>query len=188
MSTMPEDVVRALERKIESDSDQLQEQFSSLCSRTQQYLLDTNCNVRKLLVCVMNVRHVKLFVKKSPLVNLKKATSISDLFLELVENNLVTFLQFSILERVIKDICSESQELQSQLMEYQERYKIYMTRRVCETQVYHEGRFEEYIGPVPGATSHDPKQKEDKEKIDLPQRKWNWLFSQTKTGMKTVSF
>ena len=72
------------------------------------------------------------------------ATTISGVFLELIKNNLLTFLQFSILRRIIRDLCFESRDLQEKLKVYEEKYNSYIRRRVCETHMYHEGRFEAF--------------------------------------------
>ena len=137
---------KILQRKINEESELLMDEYASLRSRTEHYLLQINCNVEKLVVCVMDVRHVKRLSKVSPLVKLENATTISGVFLELIKNNLMTFLQFSILRRIIRDLCFESRYLQEKLKVYEEKYNSYIRRRVCETHMYHEGRFEAFTG------------------------------------------
>ena len=146
MSSMSEMRKKNLQRRIKKDSELLMDQYSSLRARTERYLRDTHCDVGTLVVCVMDVRHVKRLSKVSPLVKLENATTISGVFLELIKKNLLTFLQFSILKRIICDLCFESKYLQEKLKDYEERYNEYMSRRVCETHIYHEGRFEAFAG------------------------------------------
>ena len=137
---------KILQRKINRDSELLMNKYASLRSRTEHYLLQINCKVEKLVVCVMDVRHVKRLSKVSPLIKLENATTISGVFLELIKNNLMTFLQFSILRRIICDLCFGSRDLQKKLKAYEEKYNNYIRRRVCETHMYHEGRFEAFTG------------------------------------------
>ena len=146
MSSMSEMRKKNLQRQIKKDSELLMDQYSSLRARTERYLRDTHCDVGTLVVCVMDVRHIKRLSKVSPLVKLENATTISGVFLELIKKNLLTFLQFSILKRIICDLCFESEYLQEKLKDYEERYNEYMSRRVCETHIYHEGRFEAFAG------------------------------------------
>ncbi|CAI8033920.1 hypothetical protein GBAR_LOCUS19121 [Geodia barretti] len=94
----------------------------------------------------MDVQHVRRIAKVSPLVELVAETSISGVFLELVTKSLISFLQFSILKRVITELCTGSQELQEKLKAYESEFNDYIRRRVCETSIYHEGRFEVFTG------------------------------------------
>ena len=94
MSSMSEKQKKILQRQIKKDSELLMDQFSSLRARTELYLCDIHCDVRNLVVCVMDVRHVKRLSKVSPLVNLDNATTISGVFLELIKKNLLTFSSF----------------------------------------------------------------------------------------------
>ena len=146
MNTISERQREILELKIDQDNEDLLDQYATLRSQTEQYLYDIHCNVRKLLVCVMDVRHVKRLSKSSPLVELRSATTISDVFLELITLNLMSFLQFSVLKRIIRDLCSNSKELQEKLKSYEETFNGYIKRRVCETHIFQEGRFEAFTG------------------------------------------
>ena len=137
---------RILQRKICSDSEEIMEEFASLRINAEHYLLEKNCEISKLLTCIMDVKHVKTASKESPLHELKTATSVSDVFLGLFERNLISFLQFSIVKRVIKKLCVDSSELQEQLEGYDAHFNAYIKRRVCESSIYHEGRFEVFTG------------------------------------------
>ena len=146
MSSMPEMEKKILQRKVNTDTNHMIEQYALLKSQTLEYLHQIHCDVGKLLVCIMDVQHVRRITKKSPLVQLEAQTSISGVFLELVKKSLISFLQFSILKRIITELCMGSQELQDKLTAYESEFNEYIKRRVCETRIYHEGRFEVFTG------------------------------------------
>ena len=164
INSMIEIQKRILQRKIRRDSSQLMDQYATLRSRTESYLLNTNCNVEKLLVCVMDVQHVKCLASQGPIIKLENATTVSGVFLELVKRNLISFLQFSIIKRIIKDLCSECAELQEMLRVYQANFDAYIRRRVCETEAYEEGRIE-------GFTSRDSEERV--ELVIVTDENWN---------------
>ena len=146
MSSIPETQRDILELKIHKDSQHLMEQYATLQSQTEHYLDQIHCDVKKLVVCVMDVRHVKRLSKLSPLVELRNATTISGVFIELTKKNLISFLQFSILKCIITVLCFGSRELQEKLKVYEGSFNRYIKRRVCETRIYQEGRFEAFTG------------------------------------------
>ena len=146
MTSIPETQRDILELKINKDSEELMDQYATLRSRTEHHLHEIHCDVQTLLVCVMDVRHVKRLSKVSPLAELRNATSISGVFLELIMLNLMSFLQFSILKRIVRDLCYDSKELQDRLKTYEENFNRYLKRRVCETHIYQEGKFEVFTG------------------------------------------
>ena len=164
MSSMPEMDKRILQRKVNRDTNRMIEQYTLLRSRTLEYLHQINCSTKELLVCIMDVQHVRRISKISPLVQLEAQTSISGVFLELVKKCLISFLQFSILKRVITELCRGSQELREKLKVYESEFNEYIRRRVCETGIYHEGRFEAYSG------SHSDKKVE---LIIIPDEYWD---------------
>ena len=143
---MPEMEKRILQRKVNSATNLMIEQYALLRAQTETHLHEIHCDVKKLLVCIMDVQHVRRIAKVSPLVELGAETSISGVFLELVKKSLVSFLQFSILKRVITELCAGSQELQEKLKAYESEFDEYIRRRVCETSIYQEGRFEVFAG------------------------------------------
>ena len=149
MSSIPETQRDILQLKIHKESKQLMNQYATLRSRTQHHLDQIQCDAKTLLVCVMDVGHVKRLSKLSPLVEMESATSISGVFLELIKKNLMSFLQFSILQRIVCDLCFESKELQEMLKAYEERFSNYIKRRVCETHIFQEGRFETFVSCDP---------------------------------------
>ena len=146
MGSIPETQRDILGLKIRKESKKLMDQYATLRSRTEHHLHQIHCDVQRLLVCVMDVQHVKHLSKSSPLVELRNATSISGVFLELIVLNLMSFLQFSILKRIVRDLCYDSKELQDRLNAYEENFNHYLKRRVCETHIYQKGRFEAFTG------------------------------------------
>ena len=154
MNTTPEIQKRILERKIVEDTNRMIELYALLRAQTERHLHDINYDFSKLLVCIMDVQHIRRISKECPLVELESQTSISGIFLQLVKKNLISFLQFSILKRVITEICCGCQELQEQLKSYEMEFNEYIKRRVCETHIYQEGRFEAF-----SSSSSDLKEK-----------------------------
>ena len=136
---------RILQRRIHRESNAIVEEFASLRISAEQYL-DTNCNTAKLVTCIMDVKHVKTAAKESPLLELENATCVSGVFLSLIKRNLISFLQFSIIKRVITTLCFDSARLQEKLETYEAHFDQYIKRRVCESSIYHEGRFEMFTG------------------------------------------
>ena len=141
---MPDMQKRILQRKVVRDTNRMIELYALLRARTERHLHDINYDFSELLVCIMDVQHIKRISKECPLVELKAQTSVSGIFLELVTKNLISFLQFSILKRVITEICCGCQELQEQLKSYEMEFNEYIKRRVCETHIYQEGRFKAF--------------------------------------------
>ena len=146
MSSMSEMYMNILKRHIRRDSEQILEMYALLRTRGLCYLCDTYCPVENLLVCIMDVRHVKRLSRKSPLIKLQNETTISGVFLEMVVKDLISYIQFSIVRRVTTHLCSGSEELQDKLIVYEERLGSYMRRRICETYIYHDGRFGAFVG------------------------------------------
>ena len=144
-TSMPEMDHRILERKVVRDSKRIINQYASLRANTQQYLCDIQCEVSKLLVTIMDVQHVKCLSEKSPLHELNTAASIDIVFLVLVQKNLISFLQFSIIQQIITTLCRKSEELQEQLKAYERNFNQYIQKRVCETSLYRGGTFKEFI-------------------------------------------
>ena len=153
---------KILHRKIRKESNKLIEDFVSLHIDVQNYLKEIGCEIPQLLTCIMDVKHVKQLSKESPLVELKTATSVSGVFLELITKNLISFLQFTVVKRIIEKYCSASQRLQKQLQQYEHNFGEYILRRVCDSNIYNEkGRFEAF-------TSSDSKARSDsKDMVEL---------------------
>ena len=129
--------------KIHQESERLHEQFSSLIIDTQKYLSKKKCDISTLLICIMDVDHVKDFSKKSSLVKLREANGIGNVFLELIDKELISFLKITIIKRIIRVLCKGS-KLLKQLQQYEDHYNKYIQRRVCESTVFHRGTFETF--------------------------------------------
>ena len=143
---MPDMDKKILQRKAIKDTNYMIELYGQLRSQTEAYLDEINCNLEKLLVCIMDVQHIKRISKECPLVQLQEQTSISGIFLQLVNKNLISFIQYSILKRIITEICLGCKKLQDQLKSYEKEFNQYIMRRVCETRLYQEGRFKAFSG------------------------------------------
>ena len=137
---------RILQRQLHRESNAIIEEFASLRISAEHYLSETNCDTSKLVTCIMDVRHIKAVSKESPLLDLESATSVSHVFFCLIKRNLISFLQFSIIQHVITTLCSDCARLQEELRTYKTHFNQYIKRRVCESCKYHEGRFELFTG------------------------------------------
>ena len=137
---------RILQRQIHRDSKAIIEEYMSLRRSVEHYLDEKNCKIAELLTCIMDVKHVKMVAKDSPLVELERATCVSEVFLGLIKRNLISFLQYSIIKHIITKLCPESKQLWEQLETYEAHFHQYIKRRVCESSIYHEGRFEMFAG------------------------------------------
>ena len=162
---------RILHCKIRKESNKLTEEFVSLHIDVQTYLMEIDYKVPQLLTCIMDVKHVKQLSKESPLVELKTATSVSGVFLELISKNLISFLQFTVVKRIIEKFCLASQCLQKQLQQYERNFSEYILRRVCDSNIYNEkGRFEAF-------TTSDSKARSDHSVFPLTTEEWKKLTS-----------
>ena len=131
-----------LDRINRTASEELSEEFTALRVQTEIHLRETNCDISSLRACVMDVRVVKQAKKILPLYELETATSVGGIFVTLIDRNLISYLQFSIVERVIKVLCTSSVDLQEKLQNYKDNFKKYILRRVCDSTIYQEGKFE----------------------------------------------
>ena len=131
-----------LDRMNRTASEELSEEFAALHVQTQIYLRETNCDVSSLLACVMDVRVVKKAAKVMSMYQLENATAVGKVFVALIKMNLISYLQFSIVERVIKVLCTGSADLQEKLQKYKDNFQKYILRWVCDSTVYQEGKFE----------------------------------------------
>ena len=153
-----------LDRMNRKASEELSEEFAALHVQTQIYLRETNCDVSSLLACVMDVRVVKQAAKVMSMWKLENATAVGGVFVALIKMNLISYLQFSIVERIVKVLCTGSPDLQEKLQKYKDNFQKYILRRVCDSTVYQEGKFE-------SLTSSDSK--EVVELILITDDKWN---------------
>ena len=146
VSNLSEVDKRILKRQLNADSKALSIQFSSLLEETQSDLTKSKCTCDKLLACIMCMDRIK-DVLEGPLLNeLKSAKTVDGVFVVLVERNLVSFLHYELIERIITSCCKKSVELSDELKQYKERFDDYIKRRVCETSLYCKGQFKTFTG------------------------------------------
>ena len=131
-----------LDRINRKANEELSEEFAALHVQTQIYLRETNCDVSSLLACVMDVRVVKKAAKVMSMCKLENATAVGGVFVALIKMNLISYLQFSVVERIVKVLCTGSPDLQEKLQKYKDNFQKYILRRVCDSTVYQEGKFE----------------------------------------------
>ena len=137
---------RILKRKLNEDSRLLNLQFSSLLGETQSELTKNNCTCEKLLTSIICMGCIKDELKDPLLNELKTPKTVDGLFVVLLENNLVSFLHYELIEIIITSQCKKSIELNQELKLYTESFEDYIKRRVCETSLYRDGQFEQFTG------------------------------------------
>ena len=130
-----------LQRQVHKESKEINEKFVSLRMSVERYLHMSNYDVKELLICIMDIKYVK-----SAIEDLQTATSARDVFFTLLKRNMISFVQFSIIKRVVTKLCLESVDLQEQLQQYEADFNKYIMRRVCESSLYHKGKFELFTG------------------------------------------
>ena len=131
-----------LDRINRRDSKEINEQFSVLRDETQEYLDRIGCDVSRVVTCVMDVRVVKGDEKKMLWNRLELVTTVGRVFVELIKMNLLTYIQFSIVEHIIKVLCKDYEPLQKGLEKYKDNFRHYIMRRVCDSSLFQHGRFE----------------------------------------------
>ena len=136
---------RILDRKLYEDSKVLNNHFGLLLAKTQSYLLK-NCACKSLVANVMSTKHVRAAFKDSSLNEIKLATSTDDVICVLVEKDLLSFLHYELIERIVTCCCDQSDEIKDLLKNYKKRFDEYVKRRVCETSLYYDGKFKVFTG------------------------------------------
>ena len=136
---------RIFERKLYEDSKVLNNNFCLLLAKTQSYLLK-NCTCKSLVAIVMSTKHVRTAFKDSSLSEIKLATSTDDVICVLVEKDLLSFLHYELIERIVTSCCDHSDEIKDLLKNYKKRFHDYVKRRVCETSLYYDGKFKVFTG------------------------------------------
>ena len=130
-----------LQRQVHKESKEINEKFVSLRMSAEKYLHTNNYDVQELLICIMDIKYVK-----SAIEDLQTAACVRDVFFRLLKRNMISFVQFSIIKRVVTKLCLKSVDLQEQLQQYEADFKQYIMRRVCDSSLYHKGRFELFTG------------------------------------------
>ena len=115
--------------------------FSTLANRTEDFLIDNNISVERLVSCISPSRDDTN--KSVPLIadQLDTAHSVSRVFIILKRKGLISFINYKIMVPIINDLC-KSEELTEELKTYEAHFREYVKRRVCETSVYKSGKFQ----------------------------------------------
>lgn len=135
---------RILLREVQEAADKMMDDFRSLRMATQIYLEDSGCSKERLVACICDVRHIKQPSSSSLLNGVECAKTIAGVFITLVKKNLISFLQYNIVKHIINNMCLESEKLMTMMKCYEESFSTYIQRWVCESSIYHEGKFEKF--------------------------------------------
>ena len=117
-------------------------QFGLLHSRTEKFLQDSGCTTQSLLICVMDMKHIRCSMKSSTLKELESVSCVSDVFHVLKKTNLLFFLHYKVMKHIIIKLCSECKDLQIHLASYEASYEQFIRSPVHKSCVCHEERFE----------------------------------------------
>ena len=128
-----------LERRLDEDSNVLSNKYCLLLTKTQTYT-QRNCTHQNLMVCIMSMKYVRNAFKRSPLNELETAESADDIIYILVKRDLLSFLHFDFIKKIIKSCCKKSAKLNDLLQKYKEAFNNYIKRQVCETSYYYDGK------------------------------------------------
>ena len=137
-----------LETRLYMESVEILTRFNDLRMNTQDHVKKST-PVQELITCVMGVESISYPGQKSPLNELSKAESVIHVFKILLENNLISFLLYKILEHIINRFCTNNAELMRELKEYKEHFTIYVKRRVCENYLFQRGEIKMFDGKEP---------------------------------------
>ena len=137
-----------LERRLDEDSNVLSTQYCLLLTKTQTYIRQ-NCTRQNVMVCILSMRNVKETLKHPPLNELETAESTDDIIFTLLKSELLSFLRYDVVKRIVKLCCKQSAKLNDRLQKYKEALNDYIKRSVCETSYYHDGEIKVYNGRIP---------------------------------------
>ena len=142
---------RTLHLMLYRDSKEMAEQFSTLISKTENFLINENISVKRLVSCISPCSHDTY--KCVPLIDdqLDNARDVSDIFIILKRKRLISFINYQMMVPIINDLC-KNEELTQELTTYEAHFREYMKRRVCETSLYKSSKFQpgEMASPAEG--------------------------------------
>ena len=121
------------------------EQFGLLHSKAEKCLQDSGYSAQSLLICVMDIKHVRYSVKSS-LKELERASSVGNVFHVLKERHLLSSLHYEVMKHIIIKLCSECRDLQMSLASYEASYEQVIKTPVHKSCVCREERFEVLSG------------------------------------------
>ena len=123
------------------DSQTMARCFSTLTSKTEEFLIKVNVSVGRLVSCISPCSDDTC--KSVPLIanDLDNAKDVSRVFIILKRNGLISFINYKIMVPIIHDLC-KNEELTQELETYEAHFREYVKRRVCEASVYKSGKFQ----------------------------------------------
>ena len=127
------------------------EQFGLLHIKAEKFLQDSGYSAQSLLICVMDIKHVRYSVKSSTVKELECASSVSDVFHVLKERHLLSSLHYEVMKHIIIELCSKCRDLQMSWARYEAYYEQFIKTPVHKSCVCREERFE----VLSGADSED---------------------------------
>ena len=139
--------------QLYGDSSDIVKHFGHLRVRTESYLLKKDTSVERLVTCVMDLDPITYPGQPSLLNELKRAESISRVFMILVEMKLISFLQYDIVEHIIVGLCTESDELNEALQKYKDHFSRYVKVRVCESSLFQKGEIKVFDEKNPSCST-----------------------------------
>ena len=116
----------------------LMENLRSLMMRTNLRLQEIGCSTEHLVICVMDVRHIKCVSNESPLKDVVVATNIGDVFSRLSSRNIITIEHYSTLKRIIITLCSETQALEVELNVYEDKLRRCTLNKALESAKFYD--------------------------------------------------
>ena len=119
----------------------MEEQFSILTNKTENFLIRSNISVTRLVSCISPFSDATL--ESLPLIDheLDTARCVSRVFIILKRKRLISFISYKIMVPIINGLC-ENKELAHQLQIYETHFREYVKRRVCEISIYNSGKFQ----------------------------------------------
>ena len=139
---LPQRYKRILQRILHMDSREIAEIFLKLYTRTQHVLSSEGVAVVDLVNYTSQIFLVTNDNKMTLGNEICAAESIPKAFIVMLKKKYITFYKFSVLESIIKNLCTDAgRTLNKELEDYKDRFEMYIKRRVCETALYYDAKF-----------------------------------------------
>ena len=133
--------MRRLYLLLYQDSQQMAARFSRLTSKTEDFLIQENIPIERLIACISP--SCDDTYKCAPLIDdqLDTDRSVSDVFIILKRKRLISFINYKLMVPIINDLC-KNKELIQELTVYEAHFREYVKRRVCEVSAFKSGKFQ----------------------------------------------
>ena len=133
--------MRRLHLLLYEDSQQMAARFSTLTSKTEDFLIQEVIPVERLVACIS--RSFDDTYKSVPLIvdQLDTARSVSHVFIILKRKRMISFINYKLMVPIINDLC-KNKELIQELTVYEAHFREYVKRRVCEVSAFKSGKFQ----------------------------------------------